>query len=177
MKEILVVSHCILNNASKVAQDESELAEEYRSRDALIAKVLERGVQLIQLPCPEFMLYGSKRWGHVKDQFDNPFFRSACREMLSPFIAQLKEYSANGDSFRVIGIVSVEGSPSCGMYLTCRGDWGGEPGSTGCSASEPAAQVRMTGESGAFMEELSSMLAAEELGIPVLTIDEAARAI
>ena len=36
MKKLLIVSHCILNNAAKVEQDEAELAEEYEIRDELL---------------------------------------------------------------------------------------------------------------------------------------------
>ena len=64
MKRILVVSHCILNTASKVWQDESGLAEEYALRERLLRLVLDQDVQLLQLPCPELLLYGSRRWGH-----------------------------------------------------------------------------------------------------------------
>ena len=75
MKRLLIVSHCILNTASKVAMDEKELQEEYELRLTLMTKVMENDIQLLQLPCPEFILYGSRRWGHVKDQFDHPHFR------------------------------------------------------------------------------------------------------
>ena len=57
MKAILVVSHCILNTASKVRQDERDLAEEYRLRDQLLRLILEKNVQLLQLPCPESVSY------------------------------------------------------------------------------------------------------------------------
>ena len=127
MKHILAVSHCILNTASKVAQDESGLAEEYRQRDELLKTAIEKGVQLLQLPCPEFMLYGARRWGHVKDQFDNPFFRAQCRSMLEPVMMQLCEYASEPQRFCLLGITAVEGSPSCGAARTCRAaDWGGE---------------------------------------------------
>ena len=53
MKNILIVSHCILNNASKVIQDETLLEAEYRERTALISSVVNKGVQMIQLPCPD----------------------------------------------------------------------------------------------------------------------------
>ena len=65
MKNILIVSHCILNNASKVVQDETLLEKEYSERNELLSSVMSKGVQMIQLPCPEFMMYGAKRWGHV----------------------------------------------------------------------------------------------------------------
>ena len=79
MKKIIFVSHCILNTASKVVlYNEKEIAEEENLRLKFVSKALEKGIQLVQLPCPEFTLYGSKRWGHVSDQFDNPFFRNHC---------------------------------------------------------------------------------------------------
>ena len=171
MKEILVVSHCILNNASKVLQDESELADEYRDRNELMHAVLDKGIQLIQLPCPEFIIYGPKRWGHVKDQFDNPFFRSECRRMLKPVMDQLKEYAGVPERFRIAGIVSVEGSPSCGYRLTCRGSWGCDLDYwDSCSAGK---EVRMTEEAGVYMEEIMNMLGEYGLDIPVMTISEA----
>lgn len=175
MKNILAVSHCILNNASKVAQDEAGLAEEYRQRDRLIAAMMDKGVQLIQLPCPEFMIYGAKRWGHVKDQFDNPFYRDECRRMLEPVVMQLREYSNCPERFRIIGVVSVEGSPSCGAKLTCRGDWGGElcPG----NAAGQISSARMEEEPGVFIEELAAMLEAGGLDIALMSIPEAAEAI
>ena len=173
MKDLLVVSHCILNKASKVAQDESELAEEYRQRDALIRLAIDRDVQLIQLPCPEFIIYGAARWGHVKDQFDNPYFREQSRAMLKPVIMQLKEYAQHPESFNIIGIVSVEGSPSCGSNLTCRAEWGGELTAELCADGGPSEKVRMVNEAGVYMEELASMLTEHELNIPVYSIPEA----
>ena len=172
MKEILIVSHCILNNAAKVAQDESGLAEEYAQRNALMQAVTDKGVQLIQLPCPEFILYGAKRWGHVKDQFDNPFFRAQCRAMLEPVMMQLEEYAHHPERFRLLGVVSVEGSPSCGHALTCRADWGGE-----LEGGEPLPSVSTANEPGVFMEVLESMLSERNLDIRIMSISEAAACI
>ena len=50
MKNLLIVSHCILNNAAKVEQDEAELAEEYKIREELMQLILKKDVQLLQLP-------------------------------------------------------------------------------------------------------------------------------
>ena len=57
VKRILLVSHCILNNASKVELDEAGLAEEYRLRSELMNLIIEKNIQMIQLPCPEFIMY------------------------------------------------------------------------------------------------------------------------
>lgn len=171
MKNILIVSHCILNNASKVIQDETLLEAEYRERTALISSVVNKGVQMIQLPCPEFIMYGSKRWGHVKDQFDNPFFRQECRTMLEPVLLQLEEYAKAGDRFSLLGVVTVEGSPSCGGTLTCRADWGGELNPD--TINYLIDSVRMSEEPGVFMEELQAMIKARGLNIPFINMREA----
>ena len=172
MKHILAVSHCILNTASKVAQDESGLAEEYRQRGELLRTAIDKGVQLLQLPCPEFMLYGSRRWGHVKDQFDNPFFRGQCRSMLEPVMLQLREYASEPERFCLLGIAAVEGSPSCGATRTCRAsDWGGEFDVKACG--DLAAAVSEVNEPGVFMEVITEMLAENGLELPLLSISEA----
>ncbi len=171
MDNLLIVAHCILNKSSKVVMDEKELEAEYQVRDRLLKLALEKDVQLIQLPCPEFLLFGSKRWGHVRDQFDFPFFRKACREMLTPILLQLQEYNGDRERFHILGIVSVEGSPSCGAYLTCRGRWGGDFGSSDIHSVLDTLQ--MTDEPGVFMEELQALLKENSLEIPIITMDDA----
>ena len=171
MDNLLIVAHCILNKSSKVVMDEEELEAEYQVRERLLKLVLEKDVQLIQLPCPEFLLFGSKRWGHVRDQFGFPFFRKACRDMLAPFLLQLQEYLENRDRFQILGIVSVEGSPSCGSRLTCRGRWGGDFG--GSDIRSVLDTLRMSDEPGVFMEELQALLMENNLEIPIITMDDA----
>ena len=132
MKRILVVMHCILNRASKVkSYNIEEINEENELRKELLKVVFEKDIELLQLPCPEFTMYGAKRWGHVKDQFDNPFFRNHCKNILNPVIDQLIEYYTNKEKFEIVGIVAIDGSPSCGYNFTCKGNYGGELG--GCT--------------------------------------------
>ncbi|HAX52366.1 MAG TPA: hypothetical protein DIW17_05880 [Clostridiales bacterium] len=126
MKKIIFAAHCILNTASKVVlYNQEEIDAEEALRKEFMHKVIEQNVQVIQLPCPEFTLYGARRWGHVSDQFDNVFFREHCRNILSPIIMQLKAYLAEESWFEVLGFVGVDGSPSCGADYTCRGNWYG----------------------------------------------------
>ena len=47
MKNLLVVSHCILNNAAKVEQDEAELAEEYKIREELMQLIALSGIYYV----------------------------------------------------------------------------------------------------------------------------------
>ena len=172
MKRILVVTHCILNRASKVkSYNIEEINKENELRKELLKEVFEKDIELLQLPCPEFTMYGAKRWGHVKDQFDNPFFRKNCEEILNPIIEQLKEYNNNKDRFQILGIVSVEGSPSCGYNLTCKGNYGGELG--GCSnLQEKIESIVMVNEAGVFMEELKILLDKNDLHMDIRTMKD-----
>lgn len=176
MKRIIFVSHCILNTASKVEQNEAGLEGEYRERRRLMELVLEKDIQVIQLPCPEFQIMGSRRWGHVRDQFDNPFFRSRCRSMLEPFLLEMEEYCSRPDRFKILGVVSVEGSPSCGHGLTCIGDWRGEV-ETEDRFREIRGELKMTEGSGVFVDVLESELRARGLDIPVLSMDSMSKVI
>lgn len=169
MTEILVVSHCILNQASKVASD-IELVEENKDREALLDYVIKNKIQLLQLPCPEFILYGSKRWGHVKDQFMHPFYRKQCESMLEPILLQLKEYAAYPKQYHLSGIIAIGGSPSCGYHLTCKGEWGGEL--SGQKLEEKINGLHMETEAGVFMEELERMLKEENLEILIQDLSE-----
>ena len=170
MGRIYAVSHCILNTFSKTLHDMSEdyIAEENARRDFL-EKVQKEGAMLIQLPCPEFLMYGGERWGHSRSQFDNPFYRESCRKILAPFVMQLEEYSRMGGFS--IEIVGIDGSPSCGVSRSFDAEsYGGEMSrkdfsqrlKTGFLAEKP----------GVFMEVLSSMLAEKNIDITFKTLRE-----
>lgn len=172
MKRILVVTHCILNRASKVERyNIEEINEEDDLRKELLKTVFEKDIELLQLPCPEFTIYGGRRWGHVKDQFDNPFFRSHCKNILKPVIEQLIEYHTNKDKFEIVGIVAIDGSPSCGYNFTCKGNYGGELG--GCSSLKDKIKgVTLENESGVFVEELKKLLNDNNLNIAIKTLKD-----
>lgn len=167
-KKILFVSHCMMNIASKVISNKAlkdDTADIERKK--IICSAIEEDVCLVQLPCPEFTLYGSNRWGHVKEQFDNPFFRNHCKKILEPIIVQMKEYINETEKFEVLGIVGIEGSPSCGVTRTCKGSkWKGEFSghknlteslNTICEAKEP----------GVLIEVLKEMLKKEGINVEI----------
>lgn len=163
MKKIIFVSHCILNTASKVVlYNQKEIDAEEALRKKFMYKIIDKEIMVVQLPCPEFTLYGARRWGHVSNQFDNPFFRKHCRDILSPILDQLKEYLVNDDMFEVLGFVGVDGSPSCGVDYTCRGDWYGSFGGR-TDLSQTLADCHLEKEPGVFFDELQKMLKEEHL--------------
>lgn len=167
MQNIIFVSHCILNTASKVVMyDEEGMAKEECLRRHFLTEALERGVQIIQLPCPEFMLYGANRWGHTKNQFDNPFFIEHCKSILKPIVIQIKEYIKNTEKFNVIGIVGIDGSPSCGVKYTCLGDWGGNLAGRN-DLEDKINSAELVKGPGVFIDVLAEMLKEEVISIEI----------
>ena len=172
-KRIVLVSHCILNTAAKVWRAGPEQGRlEEGSRLAFLQHALEQGIQFIQLPCPEFTLYGPSRWGHTREQFDNPFFRAHCRQILDPVLQQLQAYlhPREGKKFQVLGIVGIEGSPSCGVYRTCTGPWGGDLGGR-ADLMDTVDQVHGMPGMGILMDELVQMLAQAGIQLPMVGLD------
>ena len=168
MQKILFVAHCLLNTASKVAREPREGArQEEELRIAVLKKAIDQGVQLVQLPCPEFTLYGACRWGHVREQFDNTFFRAHSRNILEPIIREIQEYLAHPRRFEVLGIVGIDGSPSCGVSYTCRGAWGGEL-SRRADLQEVISTVQRAEGSGVFMEVLNELLHEANIELPLV---------
>lgn len=165
-RRMVMLCHCIINCNSKV-----EGCSGYRGAMSEITKLLvDNGIGIIQLPCPEMTYYGIKRWGHVKDQFDTPYYRKHCRKIFQPYVEQLQDYISNG--YEIIGLLGVEGSPSCGISMTCTGDWGGEF-STNPNLKETLDAVEIIADRGVFSEEVSALLAEKGITVPFLGIDEA----
>lgn len=167
MDKIVFVAHCILNTSSKVVMDESpEMDEEMELRKQLLLMAAQDNLQVIQLPCPEFTQYGSQRWGHVKEQFDNVFFKTKCKEQLERPLQELSEYLKYPNRFQVLGIIGVEGSPSCGVGLTCSGPWGSSPAS-GKQWASIVDQCKMINEAGVMIDVLLEELSNRKIEVPV----------
>ncbi|MDC7250244.1 MAG: hypothetical protein PQJ49_10045 [Sphaerochaetaceae bacterium] len=163
MKKIVFVSHCILNVASKVVMyNKEEMDKEDALRKEFLNKAIKNDVQIIQLPCPEFTLYGAKRWGHVKNQFDNIFFRKHCRKILIPIIEQIQEYLSNPEMFKLLGIVGIDGSPSCGVDYTCFGNWYGSFENRE-DLDQTLASCKFDKGNGVFIDVLKEMLSENKI--------------
>lgn len=162
-KKIVLLSHCILNANSKV-----EGLSKYPSAVLdLISFLSENGIGMIQLPCPEMSMYGMKRWGHVKEQFDTPIFREHSRVILNDIAMQVRDYVSNG--YTLVGVIGIDGSPSCGINKTCSSkSWGGESKSFDEAKFKDVSTIN---EKGVFIEELLLSL-LPEVQLPLFSVDE-----
>lgn len=165
-KKMVLLCHCILNTNAKV-----EGLSKYEGAEGKIVSLLvEKGIGIIQLPCPELMNYGIKRWGHVKSQFDTPYYRESCQKLFKPYLSQLEDYINNGYEF--VALVGVNGSPTCGIDRTCNADWGGEWRTTdGWKSKLDTIEVKY--EQGVFIEEIQKILASKQINLPLYGLDGA----
>ncbi len=85
-KEFVVVSHCILNQHAVIPG-----RERARGTFPLAISLLNQGVALLQLPCPEFLTLGKERPPMTYQEYVAiPGYRQKCQSMLQPVIQQIK---------------------------------------------------------------------------------------
>ena len=168
-RKILVVSHCFLNDSANLNfQNPDEENEERAKKRKILLTLLEKDIDLVQLPCPELAFYGSSRWGHTSEQFDTPFFREESRKLLAPVIRDLREYNAHPERFEILGILGINGSPSCGVDFTCSGNYGGDLHDI--QNQSDRLKVTTKPEPGIFMQELFNLLDEFQISCPHYSI-------
>lgn len=119
-RKIILLAHCVLNGNAKV----EGLCGYRGAMPEVVTLLMQYGIGMVQLPCPEMQVLGCARWGHVKEQLDTPHFRKVSGELLSPIVMQLQDYQRNG--YDLVAVVGLDGSPSCGVTRTCSGSaWRG----------------------------------------------------
>lgn len=162
-KKIAIISHCIINQNSVVKG-------EYKNMNIFfpfIKKLFEENIGILQLPCPETECYGLRRWGHVKEQFDNCGYRKYVEKIVNSFVDIIKEYINN--EYEIVGIYGIAGSPSCGVNLTCSANWEGE---ISLYKEDIVSRIKMINESGIFMEIFKSVLDKNKINIPFYDVDD-----
>jgi len=147
LANIAFLSHCLLNNLSKVENFENKNKE-------FVSFLLKNNIDVVQMPCPEYTLYGGRRFGQVKEQYDTPFFRKHCKNISESMVDQINEYVRNGHN--ILGLFAIKGSPSCGYLHTVSGpSWKGEINS---EKEELTKDIFLVDGSGIYIEELLKIL-------------------
>ncbi len=154
-RRIILVSHCLLNQNSIV----EGLARNPAMVKELIDLLYEKNIGIIQLPCPELLHSGLRRWWQVKEQYDNPGFKRLSKTLVEFIVDYLLEYKRN--NYEIIGLIGVSGSPSCGVhYTSSSGNWLGDP--------RKAGETKRIRGRGVFMELLLKELESNNIGMQLL---------
>jgi len=103
-KPIVLLSHCLLNQATRAEETITALATE-----KLLRLFSNYPIHLEQLPCPEFLFMG-KRKKRTKDEWEKmPGFKKFCSELAD----QIKEGVKRFDGKETFPLVTIAGSPCC----------------------------------------------------------------
>jgi predicted secreted protein len=128
-RKVVFLSHCLLNANTRYlggAGRRGSVAE-------IVQPCLEEGIGMVQLPCPEEHAWGGvlKRWllgfygadASLSFRLRAALFplmlfytRRVYRSLARHVANQIQDYLASG--FEVLGIIGVDGSPSCGVQTT-----------------------------------------------------------
>ena len=150
-KRVVLVIHCILNHNARI----DECAYYPGAMTEIVEALMEAGVGIVQMPCPELHCLGLDRAGQVKDGQQQGIRETlfgdaaeACRALVKGVMRDVLEYRKNG--FEVVGVIGNDGSPACGVDFTWYLKEGYAPGR------------------GAFMTMLQEELQAAGVDIPLV---------
>ena len=115
----------------------------------LIQTLLECGVGIVQMPCPEFLCLGLEK--HLYGELEEFELRRCFRNLATGVIDQVEEYLKNGH--QVLGIIGMNPSPSCGVEVTK-----GKGTMLGIDADTSEKEA-----SGVFIEEMQKIASARGL--------------
>jgi len=155
----LVLSHCILDRSTRWWQPGKNIAQNRGPVSQVIEFLSTRNVGAVQLPCPEFRFFGNPRRPATKNEYESlPDFRSHCENLARDAAQQLKTLTvmACNPKIRILAVVGVERSPSCGVEFTPRTVNG---------------ETQYVKEKGLFTEFLEKKMKNQGLMMPFLGLD------
>jgi len=154
-KRVVLAIHCILNHNARFdgcAFYPGAMAD-------LVQVLMDAGVGIVQMPCPELQCLGLDRSGRIRDGKDIGIreallgeAREACQALVRGVMRDVTEYRKHG--FRILGVIGNDGSPACGVDFTNYLDRGLAPGT------------------GAFMLMLREELQRQGLNIPAVATQD-----
>ena len=142
-RRVIFISHCWLNINTRFPEGSAFEG----ANVPLVKTLLESGLGIIQMPCPEYECLGLEKWQYGELKGDA--LRACFRKHAQLVVNQINDYRALG--FDIVGVLGMNPSPSCGVG-TAKGK-GTMLGTNRDSSEQP--------ESGIFIEELQQLLASE----------------
>lgn len=108
--KVILVSHCVLNQNTVV----HPLARSEGAFKTIIDILMEYNYGIIQLSCPEIMMYGMSRIPMTKSEYDTPDYKALCKT-LAERDYELIERLIEGN-ITISGIIGIDQSPSCSQF-------------------------------------------------------------
>lgn len=128
-KRVIFVSHCILNENTRYLGG----AFAAGALTSILPNILESGIGIIQMKCPEQVAWGGihKKYMWLSLKSESVFLqmlksvlfplflmytRFRYRRLARSVAQEISDYVNSG--YEVVGILGVDGSPSCGVHST-----------------------------------------------------------
>ena len=128
-RRVVILAHCILNQNAKL----DRCAHCPGAISELVAVLLAEGIGIVQMECPEMLYLGLDRQTdrgaipsveaedtRIALRMKEARAQEKIRRIAGNTAQQVADYLHNG--FTVIGILGINGSPSCGVETTWRDD-------------------------------------------------------
>ena len=144
-RRVIFISHCWLNINTRFPEGCAFAG----ANVPLIKTMLDSGLGIVQMPCPEYECLGLEKWGYgeiVKDDL-----RACFRKQAKVVLKQIKDYRLLG--FEIVGVFGMDPSPSCGVNVA-------KGKGTMLGTDRDTSEIP---EPGIFMEELQKLLADEQI--------------
>lgn len=139
-RRVVFVSHCWLNINTRFPEGCT-----FAGADTpIIQALLDEGLGLIQMPCPEYECLGLEKGSYGKIVGDE--LRECFRTTAQSVVKQIKDYLALG--FDIEGVIGMDPSPSCGVGIA-------KGKGTMLGIDRDTSEKN---ESGVFIEELEKLL-------------------
>ena len=152
-RTVVFICHCLLNQNAKV----EPLANHRGVFEPLVRQLMNAGVGIVQLPCPELEVHGVARplGTDTVDQYDTSAYRKACQNIADQAVRSMQAYVHEG--YRVACVLGVEGSPSCSVEQK--------------PVLQQGKRVTVKG-SGLFIEALKQVMEEVSMGVPIMGVPE-----
>lgn len=126
-KKVILVSHCILNQNS-ISDGTADFPG---TNKRVLKKLMDAGVGIVQMPCPELLCLGLDRGDihggerevvventRIRENLNKPPSLKIINNLVNQVVFQIEKYLKN--DFTVLGIMGVNRSPSCGVNTTSK---------------------------------------------------------
>jgi predicted secreted protein len=122
-RKVAFVSHCLLNENTRYLGGACRTC----CVREVVDDLLDRDIGIVQMPCPEQLAWGGVLKRHLLRMYGHPHVAALAglvriystfvfRRLARRVAAQIADYVASG--FSVVGVIGVDGSPSCGVSTT-----------------------------------------------------------
>jgi uncharacterized protein YbbK (DUF523 family) len=181
-RKVAFVSHCLLNENTRYLGGACRTC----CVREVIDDLLDRDIGIVQMACPEELAWGGVLKRHLLRLYGHPYAAglagivrrySAFRfgRLARRVSAQIADYVASG--FSVVGVVGVDGSPSCGVSTTLdvraalRDLAATDPATITVDAQNALVRKHVVPGSGLFIAQLRRMLGRRGVTVPFVAHD------